>query len=177
MGARFAADEKAKRRPLDEAYATAMREVWQAHLGDADIAAWFADAMMMLRPGDLWKKNGEAQPGTEEVLAARDARSSCSWRARRAALWQVISPEPHQPVSQTISHVVPSGVSASQAWITPPPRQTSPSYSTADCPGVTAHCGALKSSAKLLPLGASRAQGASAWAPACCPAPGAGSPQ
>jgi hypothetical protein len=73
MGARFAADEKAKRRPLDEAYATAMREVWRAHLGDADIAAWFADAMMMLRPWDLWKKNGEAHPGTDEVLAALDA--------------------------------------------------------------------------------------------------------
>lgn len=25
------------------------------------------------------------------------------------------------------------------AWITPPPRHTSPSYSTALCPGVTAH--------------------------------------
>jgi hypothetical protein len=32
--------------------------------------------------------------------------------------------------------------------ITPPPRHTSPSYSTADCPGVTAHCGSLKSSSK-----------------------------
>jgi tetratricopeptide (TPR) repeat protein len=73
MGTRFAAAEKAKRRPLDEAYATAMREVWQEHPGDADIAAWFADAKMMLRPWDLWKKNGEAQPGTDEVLAALDA--------------------------------------------------------------------------------------------------------
>ena len=73
MGARFAADEKAKRRPLDEAYVVAMREVWQAHPGDADIAAWFADAMMMLRPWDLWKKNGDAHPGTDEALAMLDA--------------------------------------------------------------------------------------------------------
>ena len=28
--------------------------------------------------------------------------------------------------------------------ITPPPKHTSPSYSTADCPAVTAHCGASK---------------------------------
>ena len=28
--------------------------------------------------------------------------------------------------------------------ITPPPKQISPSYSTADCPAVTAHCGASK---------------------------------
>ena len=72
MATRFAGDEKAKRRPLDEAYVVAMREVYQAHPGDADIAAWFADAMMMLRPWDLWKKNGEAHPGTEEALAALD---------------------------------------------------------------------------------------------------------
>lgn len=72
MATRFSGDEKAKRRPLDEAYVAAMREVYQAHPGDADIAAWFADAMMMLRPWDLWKKNGEAHPGTEEALAALD---------------------------------------------------------------------------------------------------------
>ncbi len=73
MGARFAADEKAERRPLDEAYATAMRAVWRAHPGDADVAAWFADAQMVLRPWDLWKKSGEAHPGTEELLVAIDA--------------------------------------------------------------------------------------------------------
>jgi tetratricopeptide (TPR) repeat protein len=72
MATRFSGDEKAKRRPLDEAYVAAMREVYQAHPADADIAAWFADAMMMLRPWDLWKKNGEAHPGTEEALAALD---------------------------------------------------------------------------------------------------------
>ena len=33
---------------------------------------------------------------------------------------------------------------ASDAAITPPPRQTSPSYSTADWPGVTAHCGCVE---------------------------------
>ena len=51
--------------------------------------------------------------------------------------------------------------------MTPPPKQTSPSYSTADCPGVTAHCGSLKTS---WALGAAvseacqcRAQALSAW--------------
>ncbi|MBC7369805.1 MAG: hypothetical protein H7343_23820 [Undibacterium sp.] len=73
MGTRFAEDAKAKRGPLDEAYATAMRDVWKAHPGDADICAWAADARMMLRPWDLWRKNGEPQPGTEEVVAALDA--------------------------------------------------------------------------------------------------------
>jgi tetratricopeptide (TPR) repeat protein len=73
MGVRFSDDPKAKRAPLDEAYKAAMREVWKANPGDADIGAWTADAMMMLRPWDLWRKNGEAQPGTEEVLAVLEA--------------------------------------------------------------------------------------------------------
>ncbi len=47
--------------------------------------------------------------------------------------------------------------------ITPPPRQTSPSYSTADCPGVTAHCGSLKSRWNPALVAAVSAQGASAW--------------
>jgi tetratricopeptide (TPR) repeat protein len=73
MKVRFAADPKATRRPLDEAYANAMREVARAHPADADIAAMFADSMMMLRPWDLWRKDGEPQPGTDEVVAALDA--------------------------------------------------------------------------------------------------------
>ena len=72
MTVRFAADPKATRRPLDEAYASAMREVWRAHSDDADIGAMFADSLMMLRPWDLWRKNGEPQPGTDEVVAALD---------------------------------------------------------------------------------------------------------
>lgn len=73
MGVRFAEDPRAKRKPLDEAYADAMLEVRQAHPNDADIAAWAADARMMLRPWDLWHRDGNPQPGTEEVVAALDA--------------------------------------------------------------------------------------------------------
>lgn len=73
MGARFSADPKVGRRPLDEAYAAAMLEVWRAHPADADVAAWTADALMQLRPWDLWTKSGLPQPGTDEVIAALDA--------------------------------------------------------------------------------------------------------
>ena len=54
---------------LDRAYADAMREVLRTYPDDPDIGALFAEAMMDLRPWDLWKKDGTAQPGTEEVLA------------------------------------------------------------------------------------------------------------
>src|SRR5690625_2182417 len=47
--------------------------------------------------------------------------------------------------------------------IIPPPRQTSPSYSTADCPGVTAHWGCLKFNPRALAAAEVETQGT----PAC----------
>ena len=73
MKTRFSDDPKAPRRPLDEDYAAAMRTVWRSHPDDADIGAWTADAMMMLRPWDMWQKNGEPHPGTDEAVAVLEA--------------------------------------------------------------------------------------------------------
>ncbi len=66
---RYAAATADDRRALDEAYAAAMREVARAFPGDADVLTLFAEAMMDLRPWDLWTPEGQPQPGTEEVLA------------------------------------------------------------------------------------------------------------
>ena len=64
---------KEGRAALDRAHADAMREVYRAHPGDADIAAWFAAALMQLRPWDLWTREGQPHPGTEEAIAALEA--------------------------------------------------------------------------------------------------------
>lgn len=73
LGKRYANPAPEDRKPLDRAYADAMREVWKKHAQDADVAALFAEAMMDLRPWDLWTKDKKPQPGTDEVLAAIDA--------------------------------------------------------------------------------------------------------
>ncbi len=70
---RYAFEPPEDRKPLDEAYAAAMRQVWQAHPTDADAGALFAESLMDLRPWDLWLPGGEAQPGTEEVVATLQA--------------------------------------------------------------------------------------------------------
>ncbi len=57
------------RRELDLAYADAMREVWRQFPDDPDVGALFAEAMMDLRPWDLWTPAGEPQPGTDEVVS------------------------------------------------------------------------------------------------------------
>lgn len=66
---RYAAPPVEDRAPLDTAYAEAMREVWKSFPHDADVGALFAEALMNLRPWDQWTPEGEAQPGTEEVIA------------------------------------------------------------------------------------------------------------
>lgn len=73
LGQRYANPQPEDRSPLDRAYADAMREVWRAFPREADVGAFFAEAMMDLRPWDQWTTAGEPQPGTEEILATLDA--------------------------------------------------------------------------------------------------------
>ena len=73
LGHRYANPQPEDRTPLDRAYADAMREVWKKYPHDADVGALFAEAMMDMRPWDQWTIEGEAQPGTEEILATLDA--------------------------------------------------------------------------------------------------------
>ncbi len=73
LESRYADPQPENRKPLDEAYAAAMREVWKKHPTDADVGALFAEALMDLRPWDLWTPAGVPQPGTEEVVATLEA--------------------------------------------------------------------------------------------------------
>jgi tetratricopeptide (TPR) repeat protein len=73
LGHRYANPQPEDRRPLDRAYADAMREVWKTYPNDPDVGAFFAEAMMDLRPWDQWTLDGQPNPGTEEILATLDA--------------------------------------------------------------------------------------------------------
>ncbi|HEY7923565.1 MAG TPA: hypothetical protein VII62_10330 [Vicinamibacteria bacterium] len=73
VAARYASPPPEDRKALDVAYANAMRAVWAAYPKDADVGALFAEAMMDLRPWDLWLPDGKPQPGTEELIGALDA--------------------------------------------------------------------------------------------------------
>ena len=56
------------RRPLDEAYAEAMRVVYRQFPDDGVIGSLFAEALMDLHPWDFWKRSGKAQPWTQEIV-------------------------------------------------------------------------------------------------------------
>lgn len=70
---RHVADPKADRKVLDIAYADAMREVAKQYPDDLDAATLFAEALMNLRPWDLWTLDGQPQPGTAEIIATLES--------------------------------------------------------------------------------------------------------
>jgi tetratricopeptide (TPR) repeat protein len=69
LGARYAMPQPADRKPLDQAYADAMKQVQKAYPEDPDAGALLAEALMDLRPWDLWKADGMPQPGTQEIVS------------------------------------------------------------------------------------------------------------
>ncbi|MDH5337614.1 MAG: hypothetical protein OEW20_14985, partial [Nitrospira sp.] len=58
---------------LDKAYADAMRVVWQQYPNDPDAGVLFAEALMDLRPWDLWTADGRPKPGTQEIVATLES--------------------------------------------------------------------------------------------------------
>ena len=69
LSKRYVLPPPADRAALDRAYADAMREVWRKHGSDADVGALFAESLLDVRPWDQWTKDGQPQPGTEEITA------------------------------------------------------------------------------------------------------------
>lgn len=66
---RYTASPDADRHALDVAYADAMRALAQRCPDDLDAATLFAEALMDLRPWDLWTLDGQPQPGTVEIVS------------------------------------------------------------------------------------------------------------
>jgi tetratricopeptide (TPR) repeat protein len=73
LASRYADPLPKETRPLEEAYAKAMKAVWGKFPKDADIGALYAESLMNLRPWDLWTIDGKPQPETPEILKALQA--------------------------------------------------------------------------------------------------------
>ncbi|MFT3679596.1 MAG: hypothetical protein QM791_04950 [Ferruginibacter sp.] len=67
MAVRYTNDSTTSRESLNELYTAAMKKAYGNFTQDADIAALYADAMMLQHPWDYWKHNGEAQPWTPAI--------------------------------------------------------------------------------------------------------------
>jgi len=70
VAARFTLPVPEDRRPLDEAYAASMEEVYRAFPDDPDVATNYADSLMLLQPWDYWTPEHEAKGRVLEAIAA-----------------------------------------------------------------------------------------------------------
>jgi tetratricopeptide (TPR) repeat protein len=70
LAARYADPLPKDTRPLEEAYAKAMKAASEKFPKDADIGALYAESLINLRPWDLWTVDGKPQRETPEILKA-----------------------------------------------------------------------------------------------------------
>src|SRR4029077_3722753 len=77
LARRYARPSGADRKQLDRDYADAMRQVTRKHPDDLDAATLFAEALMVLRPWDLWTLDGAPQPGTTEIVETLEGVLAC----------------------------------------------------------------------------------------------------
>jgi tetratricopeptide (TPR) repeat protein len=68
LAARYAQNPPADRRPLDEAYATAMAGLVKQYPDDLDAATLHAESLMNLQPWDYWDAEGKPKGNTAEVV-------------------------------------------------------------------------------------------------------------
>jgi tetratricopeptide (TPR) repeat protein len=73
LAKRYAAEPVQNRSALDQAYSDAMREVAKQFPDDVDVLTLFAESLMDLMPWNLWTKDGQPQPVTEELIATLEA--------------------------------------------------------------------------------------------------------
>ncbi|WP_404356620.1 tetratricopeptide repeat protein [Methylotuvimicrobium sp. KM1] len=111
---RYVKEAPADRVFLDEAYATAMREVAQRFPDDPVILSLFAEALMDLHPWDFWTNQGEAKPWTAEIIStleqalAIDAYNPLANHLYIHALEASPFPEKALPSAQRLPSLVPS---------------------------------------------------------------------
>lgn len=71
MQVRYSADSTQAREKLNQLYVDKLKEAYSKYPDDADVAALYADALMLQHPWDLWKIDGTPKPWTpliREVL-------------------------------------------------------------------------------------------------------------
>lgn len=69
LAKRYADPSPDDRKPLDQAYADAMAEVWRQYPDDGDVGTLYAESLMDLRPWDLYTQDRRPQPGTPHIVA------------------------------------------------------------------------------------------------------------
>jgi len=73
MEVRYSPDTTQKREYLNGLYADEMMKVYQQFQNNADVAALYADALMVQHPWDLYDKNGKPKKWTPQIIGILEA--------------------------------------------------------------------------------------------------------
>jgi tetratricopeptide (TPR) repeat protein len=73
LAKRYPAQHVEDRKPLDIAYAKAMRDVVKRYPKDLDAGTLFAEALMDTTPWDYWHENGQPKPEGIEIMATLES--------------------------------------------------------------------------------------------------------
>jgi tetratricopeptide (TPR) repeat protein len=73
LASRYADPMPEDTKPLEKAYAEAMKAVWEKFPKDADVGVLYAESLMNLRPWELWTADGQPAPETPEILRVLEA--------------------------------------------------------------------------------------------------------
>jgi len=69
LATRYVQDPAADRKPLEKAYSDAMLAVAEKYPDHATVQSLTAEALMQLRPWDLWQPDGQPYPDTPKIIA------------------------------------------------------------------------------------------------------------
>jgi tetratricopeptide (TPR) repeat protein len=69
LAKRYTAKPVNDRKPYDEAYSKAIKQVHERFPDDADVAALYAESLMDMHPWDLWEHDGRPKPWTPGIIA------------------------------------------------------------------------------------------------------------
>ena len=113
LAARYSNDPNAKRNTLDEAYAKAMRKVWDQYPIDANAGTLYAEALMNLQPWDYWTADGEPKGAASEIVSTlehvlsldRDHPGACHYYIH--AVEASADPERALPCAKRLADLMP----------------------------------------------------------------------
>lgn len=101
--------------PYNRAYADAMRDVAHRFPADDDVQVFFAEAAMTANPWKLWRNDGTAAPGTDEIVATLEtvlARNPAHPGANHYYIHAVeASPHPEKAIAaaERLPGLIPGG--------------------------------------------------------------------
>lgn len=112
LAVRYSEEAPENRAHLDHAYANALAKLVEQYPEDLDIAVFYAEALMDLRPWDYWTEDGRTKPGIDIALAHLQATLAADDKHPGACHFYIhaveaVYPERAVPCAERLAELMP----------------------------------------------------------------------